>query len=276
MRRDNKNKLKKINQNKLIIELINANKLVFAKEQIEDYLEKYDDLEMKLIYGNVLCKLGYRDMAIDVYRDGVLLGDKYAVLSLLKLSLEYDDLLYSHFLIKQCKKYKYNPLDLKALRFAEMYVDSRLGLEIEPCSEKEFYTAKQIMAYSEEEALKHIKAHYHKEPIFNESVNVDVLFDKIKANIHNAKPAYAEIEKEMYYFNYPNVGFENGQVVDYLFVIVIKDTKQIFNFYPMSKEKIRPEHFINDIESEKQLVYVQNKIRLSQIDKFNQKYNAKK
>jgi|GEM_PF-3154434 len=275
MERDVTKRLERIKHHKLIMELINDNKLIFAKEQCEDYIKKYNDDQTNIIYGNILYKLGDKEKAIEMYKEACILKNKHAFFSLLKISFDYDDLLYSQFLLKQCLQFNYGESDYKSLCLAEIYINSRLGLKINPNLIVDEYIGRQLLSYNESEVLEHIKAHYHKEPIFNENVNIDLLFEDVKKKISSSVASYTVFEKEVYYFNYPNAGYENGIEADYLLVIVIRDTKEIFNIYPKCKDKIKPDCIINNLENQKKIIYIQNKIRMSQVDKFNKKYNTK-
>lgn len=89
------------------------------------------------------------------------------------------------------------------------------------------------------------------------------------------------IDSNIYYLNYfiqyrikyPNIGTYKNDPLDYLTVVTLPDTKEIITMYPTYQNceeiKDNENQIINQKVKEKTIP------RMSQIEKFNKKYNLK-
>lgn len=135
-----------------------------------------------------------------------------------------------------------------------------------------------IINFTKDNALKHIEKHTYevsykeKHSIFNPDINIENLYDDIYNSISNSNKAYTDYLTDCYYFGYYNIGKVDNKQSDYLSVITIRNTKKIISMFPITLEEIKDNHPINTVKE----IYSESKSKtkkLSQIDKFNLKYN---
>lgn len=175
---------------------------------------------------------------------------------------------------------KLEKADIEVIRLDELFLKSRLGLleEKELMNYKHAYLASQIAHYNENKALEHMLRHnsadYMKErhSIIEDEIYIKGLFDKIKNLIETAVPLYVDNFANVYYFEYPDISkviLKDGYPYKYLKVAAFRDTKQIITIHPyFSKERIE---IVNSLKGQEQ----QKVKRMSQIEKFNHRYNKK-
>ena len=138
-----------------------------------------------------------------------------------------------------------------------------------PISIREYnsYTEEQYAEYNLNKAIEHIKNNHFEDCIhrsrFNDNIDIYELIAYIKEQISKQTPAIEDLS-DIYYIKYEGAGINiDGSKVDNIRVIAIPGTTDIITMYPC-----------NNIESEKQLDKPKTK-RMSQIEKFNKKYNLK-
>ena len=180
----------------------------------------------------------------------------------LKLN-EYETVLE---LYNELKKYDYNKKYdyLYKTNSLEILCNHRLGLENE--IDASVYTDNQIVDYNIERTLEHIS--FHKEEnenktlhsVFDESINITDLFVYSFLNLKEEN-YYANNIMDIYVIEYPNVGTVNGEVVNYVKVVTLPNTKEIITIFPYNKS-------IKENKNENTKVK-----QMSRIDKFNKKYN---
>ena len=119
--------------------------------------------------------------------------------------------------------------------------DTVLGNELE---EREYsYSEKQIINYSEEEAIKHIYEHHFlidSFTNFNKDIDCRKLFEFASEKIKEMKPVHEEIF-DRYIIDYDDIGYsiETGEKLNQLEVITILNTKRIITMYPSKFLKVR-------------------------------------
>lgn len=151
----------------------------------------------------------------------------------------------------------------------ELFMKKKLELLTKDDFHPESYIANQIFAYSKERAIEHIKKHQQEES--KERFAYDFNIESVYYYLRNILPLENKwLRNGMYNFyliKYPNVGYSNDKRVDFLEVVTLIDSNDIITMYPeIAKEGYY--HFALE-EREEAL----NLKRVSQIDKFNKKYN---
>lgn len=139
------------------------------------------------------------------------------------------------------------------------------------------YLLSQIVSYDENEAISHIEKHLESSDDdtcvkFVENFSLRDIFFKLRKTLPlnaNNKIYKDDISNE-YVFKYISNGHVGSKLVDYFIVITIKDTNEIITMCPYENKARRPYIDITPIQKEK----IKPKVkRLSQIDKFNQRYS---
>lgn len=136
------------------------------------------------------------------------------------------------------------------------------------------YYFSQILEYSKERAIEHIRAHFEStrgEGRFFPCMNLEETFEIIQDKINNMEPFHVGIisANDTYLIDFENAGIVGSIVLNKMQVITFANTKKIITFYPVSRLSYNYETE-EDIKPKKAPVK-----RLSQIEKFNQKYNKK-
>ena len=149
-----------------------------------------------------------------------------------------------------------------------LIIDTKLGNKIE---DREYsYSEKQIISYSKEDAINHIKEHHLSDDCvsnFNDENQLLQLFEYVKEKLTKDNIIYdGSFDKYMVRIN--NVGFsKNDNTINQLAVLTIPGTKDIITMYPT--EGNESELIIEEPEVKTEEKKVK---RLSQIEKFNKKY----
>ena len=136
------------------------------------------------------------------------------------------------------------------------------------------YFIKQIINYSNIRSLDHIMAHYYSENgsgKFSPSFNINDEYFKIRNIIKDMNPVFRSLDESVdkYIIDYPGAGVLGDISLDKIQVVTIMETKDIITFYPVSKYSLGYEYeedFVSKKEPQK---------RLTQIEKFNQRYGNK-
>ncbi len=136
------------------------------------------------------------------------------------------------------------------------------------------YFINQIVRYSNIRSLNHIMAHYFSEngsAKFSPSFNLNEEYFKIFYIIRNMDPVFRSLDEavDKYIIDYPGAGVLGDISLDKIQVVTIMETKDIITFYPVSQYTIGYEYeedFVPKKEPKK---------RLTQIEKFNQRYGNK-
>lgn len=159
--------------------------------------------------------------------------------------------------------------EMDEYRRLRVFIDKNLGIEFS-ITNYTSYGEKQYAQYSLEEAIKHIKQEHFNNNLkyksnFNNNICIEDLLEEIIPKLTEENLYTMELA-DIYYIDYPNVGYtEGGDLANSIRVVTLPGTKDIITLYPDIKNiNIRSE----EIEKPKQK-------RLSQIEKFNKKYNLK-
>lgn len=157
-----------------------------------------------------------------------------------------------------------------ALDVGFTFLASKTGMPYENVNET--YIIKQIKNYSYEEALKHISKHSledeskQQHTVFNPNINIYNLMQEVqskltKSNLDNVGAI------DRYIIDYPNVSL--NQYVNKLIICTIGGTKNIIVCYPCNDYN----NSLLELDDEIEVESSPKVKRLSQIEKFNKKYN---
>lgn len=161
-------------------------------------------------------------------------------------------------------------MNQKELDRIKLIVDARLN-NIDISSVEDEYGV-FLVNYNEAAVIQHIRKYIKgfskdKPNVFYENTDIKKLMIEVRKKL-NEKCIEAVSTVVNYKIYYPNIGENNGQVLNYLTVITTLDSKNIISMYPVN-EYGEEENIMNNEEPVKQKQIK----RMSQIDKFNKKYN---
>ena len=262
-----------------------------AKLKYEEYLEKYPkDYSAYLYYVTVLIVLGEFTDAEKIINYVEELSDRDKIfndspnrvkrlkenilisrLKLLSYQERYDELYQLCFENSQIIK----ELDINHLYF---YCKKKKGILIPAIREGNSYIFRQIIEYQESDFLQSVQNHLadYNMNIENPSLNIfssDFPFNEILEEIKKYLPSDKRLchgfYEDQYIFKYDNCGKDNGKTADYFKVICFHNTKDIIVMYPSADCQNLPYINLNYLIPEPKDCKVR---RLSQIDKFNQRY----
>ena len=136
------------------------------------------------------------------------------------------------------------------------------------------YYFSQINEYSKEKAIECTRLHYESdigEGVFFPDINLEETFDMIQNEINNMEPSHIGIKSpnDTYLLDFENAGIIGDTVLNKMQVTTFANTKKIISFYPVSKLSFHHETE-EEVKPKKETAK-----RLSQIEKFNQRYNKK-
>lgn len=267
------------NQYQKILKLCTEYRLYEAINKFEIYFQKYpNDISGYAYYIETLMKLGKLDKAVEIFNqlrveENTTIHAKEELLRiklrLLMLNEEYDKAY--QFLLQYQSVFDKNKWATGALScFLKKQLGILTDLEKEEFSKK--YLLRQIISYSKEDALNHINSS-HQSILENmnfiqfvENFKIKDMYDKLKSSIPNQDRIYDDVVSDKYIFKYNACGHVNSKIVDYFVVIATKNTNDIFTMYPCS---YKPDFIVPDLTPE---VSKEKTKRMSQIDKFNQRY----
>lgn len=198
-----------------------------------------------------------------------------AILEKIYILIKYDKLddiinLYNEFL-KDAKCYN----NKSEIELISDYINIKLG-NLDKIINKN-YRVNQLISFNYNKAIEHIKNHcqsddnkkYHS--VFNENIKIEPLY-KLIQTLLNKETFIRNNVHDAYVIYYPNIGFCNDEKLDYLKVITNPNSKDIITMYPIQTRFIHS-NCLETIEEEIVPTQRENKVkRLTQIEKFNQKY----
>ena len=175
--------------------------------------------------------------------------------------------------------FKNNPINLKNrdLNSVCFYVKKQLGILNEDKRNINSYLFRQITRYDETDFLDHIKKHLsdNNENVDSRKTNVFVpgfpikeVIEEIKKYIPSKKALLLGFYENIYYFRYDGCGRDNNKLVNYIKVVCLDGTQDIITICPVSGSDNLPHVDLNYMVKEDNVKVK----RISQIDKFNQKY----
>ena len=148
-------------------------------------------------------------------------------------------------------------------QFAKTFLQKQLNLEI--TYDSDLYSVNQIVEYSREKAIEHIKSHTEANKdkkvhsVFSSNIDLEKLYDYALSHI-NEETFYYNNFMDIYLLEYPNVGISRDKKADYIIVVTLPNSKDIITMYPHDKQNVRINRNTPKVK------------KMSRIDKFNQKY----
>lgn len=152
----------------------------------------------------------------------------------------------------------------------------RIGLlDSTSISDSDGYLYRQILDYSEERFLDHIKKHLttneqieeEKPSVFKEDFPFDKVFNEIKKNTPSNLRIYNGLIEDLYIYKYDFCGTNDNKQTDYFKVIALHDTSDFITMCPSTEGKNWDCLDLNYLREEKP-----PEKKISQVTKFNQRY----
>lgn len=263
-----------------------------AKETFEQYLTIYPrDFSTYPYYISLLITIGEFDKAQEVldYIEKEFDENSKFLSNNIKFKIFKNNIIYS-----KCKLYAnlqnfdklYNLLisNPKIIERFELqdtlfYCKSKMGLIKETRDEINRYLYKQIIEYDINDFYDHIKKHLYdcSTEFSNESWDkffedfpLKEIINESKKYIPSNKCLYKGFYTSVYVFKFDNCGKVNNKTVDYFKIICLENNSNFITMYPADDCKYLPYIDLNYLKQENEPPKIK---RLSQIEKFNQKYN---
>jgi hypothetical protein len=281
--------------------LININPLE-AKVRFEEYINKYPkDYSGYVRYAGVLIILEEMDEAEKVleYVSKIYTKDNAFLSNNLKIELFERNLICTKFKLLSYKGDFENLYNLYLENLYNLYVEklskvdyANLNNMIFYCKKKlgklecysrdcSSYLFRQIIEYDEDDLLDHVKKHLvdfnsdvvnPNKNIFSSNFPLKQIIEEVKKYIPSNKRLCEGFYQDSYIFKYNACGREKDKVTDYFKVICFHNTENIITLCPVSQGKDLPYIDLNYLILEDDKCKVK---KISQIDKFNRRYNIK-
>jgi len=170
---------------------------------------------------------------------------------------------------------KIDELDMVSLAF---YAKIKTGGAAGKLRESYTYRHRQMIEYHEEDFLEHIKKHLADYNINNDDASdvmfvpgfpISKVFEEIKKYVPSEKRLCPGAYDNKYIFKYDGCGRVNNKLVDYFKIVVLHNTDHFITMFPATECENLPYVDLNYLIPEIQDTKVR---KLSQIDKFNQRY----
>ena len=280
-----------LNEFKSIIPIMITNPIE-ANKQYETYIKKYpEDYSAYPYYASALITLGYfkeAEKILDIaecklskYSNNQTTTNKFKTFIITKIRLLAYQEKFEELYDTSTKYYQeFLNSEFSSLVFYARKKTSRLNIEDRNSNT---YLYRQIINYQETDFLEHIKKHMS---IYNQNIeepnpnlftpNTDVLkiTEEIKKYLLSDKRIYPDFIDDVYIFKYDNCGTVNQKSVNYFKVICFHNTKNIITMCPVDDNLNIPYIDLNYLNQENIQEQSNPKVkRLSQIEKFNQRYN---
>ena len=271
----------RMNKSKLffmISELYNKKKYNLFIKKANKFLEMYpDDLSVYYMRGKAERELRDYESAIKDFELVYNIDNRTNALV---------ELFYLYYFTKKYNKAmnllsvveKRNAISEEKLKVIKLVLKNKLGLmTIRDNFELDDYQSFQIADYSYRETLKHLRSHEKEKDDeksqFNNNINLDYLLFKLKKFIIEENKYNMKSTLDIYYFGLSGIGFDrNGDISNYIKVVVVPGTKDIITAYPVSS--VNCEVVNIDYDRNKMFSQTNDKQKiLSQIERFNKRYN---
>lgn len=270
---------------------------LIAKAEFETYLEKYpEDYSAYPYYASLLITLQQLPEAEKILNFIKITAtqdkqytNNFNKINNLKKSIFFTQLKLLAYQEKYDEVYQLYLTHLQEAKILNIqhilfYCKKKLGkLNNYQRNDIDSYLRKQIIEYKESDFLEHIQKHlttkeenYNKnitetsDSIFIANFPINEVIKEIKKYIPSDKRLYPGFFQDLYIFKYNGCGRDRNKVVDYFKVICFHNTMNFITMLPTSQVQDLPyidlNYLINISQNSKTK-------RLSQIEKFNKKYN---
>lgn len=275
------NKKKKFHENyfKKIIKLSEEYRLQEAIVEFQKYINNYpNDLDAYVFYADTLIKANRLEEAEIILKEasklpGTDLSKEDFILikiKLLSVQNKYKEC-YELFKNNMAIFYKRN----WSIDSVLIFLKKKLGLPNDYKGEKlDHYIFSQIVSYDKERSLEHIKkyhTHLNENIVwFNPEFPLSDMFSKVQERLSSDNKMIKDIISDIYLFKYSGNGHIKTKLVDYFAVITLRDSNEIITMYPCENKGQNPFIDLTPIMEDSPKLK-----RVSQIDKFNLRYNKK-
>ena len=128
------------------------------------------------------------------------------------------------------------------------------------------YFVRQLIKYSKEEAIEHIKEGHleqsSEDSYFSSDIDIDELIEAVDSQLTEDAIQY-EALTDIYRVPYPNIGYDNqNNIINNLRVVTLPGTKEIITMYPCDTPIINDKNYAS-LKSSRQRKYA------TRIDRFN-------
>ena len=268
---------------KKILKLFDDHRYEEVLYEFDKYIKNYPNDIVSYIYcADTYMKLGNFEEAERVLNSAVILDStseyNKQTLELFKIKLlccqkkyqECFDLLMENTSFVINRKWGYPSI----LLYLKKQLQSLTANDYDRASRK--YLLSQIVSYSEEEAISHIGRHTEFEgndnvAKFVERFPLEDVYFKLRKMLPLEHKIYDDVISDNYVFRYCSNGHIESKLVDYFMVVSVRDSNDIITMYPYEnrerRECIDLTPIVEDLSKQK---------KLSQIDKFNQRYSRTK
>ena len=270
-----------------ILKLFDEQKMKMAIESLKDYLEVYPyDLRAVTLYASLLINNGEIEQAKELLDNAIITPKTRKtnkidlIIIKLKLLCCDDKFQEAYDYLKENELLIMNNLD--EYHTVLIFLKTKLGLPVEYDKNSHLpqqYTINQMVSYSEEEALEHIRKHIGdyasgEKSCFDSEFPLEEVFYKIREMIpiNNYSKLFSGIGKNLYIFKCEGNGRNCRKVADYIRIITIQGTNNIITMYPYDNKCDLP---TIPFELKEEIEEKQSKLKkLSQIEKFNLRYSS--
>lgn len=129
--------------------------------------------------------------------------------------------------------------------YISILLHNQLGITMDDDDLINSYLYQQLIDYSEQRAIEHIKYHYDENEykrihsVYSNLVNVDVLFRDSKEKIQNINPKFFNTS-DHYELEYNYIlGISNDKITNMIKIITIPNTKKILSIYPIENHNLK-------------------------------------
>lgn len=265
-----------------------------CKNRFEEYLRKYPkDYSTYPYYVGVLIQLGEFDKAenilnyvIDIFNNSDNFPNQKDKIKIFQENIFYSKLKLLSYREKYSELYEFcinNPALIKKLSLdsVEFYAKVKNNKIDTTSRDNVSYSLRQMIQYDENEFLNHIKKHLSDYIYDIENPNKNLFaagfpFEKVinetKKYIPSKKCLFPGIFENVYVFKYTNCGKDNNKTVDFFKVICFHNTQNYITMVPCAECENLPYVDLDYLINTNDIPKIKT---LSQIDKFNKRYNNK-
>lgn len=265
---------------KKIIKLSKENRLEEAICEFQNYIKLYpNDLGGYIYYADACLKLGNFEEAETLLTKAVIKTetsqaskDEFLMIKIKLLCCQekYQECLY--LLKKNIDIFREHDWSFFGTL---LFLKKKLGIldqnDYKKSEEKYLWT--QITSYDEEKAISHIEKHMSYDGNINpaqfvEDFPLQDIYFKLREMLPLENKIYSDIINNLYIFKYDSNGHVDSKLVDYFAVVASKDSNDIITMYPYENRERR-----ECVDLTPKNLDTPKVKRISQIDKFNQRYN---
>jgi len=261
-----------------------------CKHLYEEYLKKYPkDYLSYTYYAAVLIELGESSAAEKILNkiSKIVSSGKNNCPETIQKQLE-ENLFYNHLRLLSFQE-KYEELhqlcidNFKLIREMDLnqiffYAKKKIGLLDPNLREKNSYIFRQIVEYHEDDFKNHIKKHLANEreefdanvTAFNPDFPIEEVIEEVKKYIPSSKGLFVSLFDNTYTFKYDFCGKDDRCTVNFFKVVTFHNTNDIITMFPAQHCEYLPYVDLNYLIKTENNPKVK---RLSQIEKFNKKFN---